>query len=109
MAFVASPQVAISRRRGDIRAAEQREDVHRLRLALHRDEIELDAGEIGDLLIGLLADDDGHAIVLRLRFEPRGEIHGVAENGIVLAELRAVADDAGARMMPTPWRGRACS
>ena len=40
-------------------------------------------------------EDDGNAVVLRQALEARGEVHGVAERGIVEAPARAhIADDA---------------
>ena len=49
------------------------------------------------------AQDHRHAIGLRLPFEARGEVHGVAKHRIVEAQIGAhVADDAGPVLRPMP-------
>ena len=42
------------------------------------------------------AEDDRNAVLLRRPFQARGEVHRVAEHGIVVAPARSdVSDDAG--------------
>ena len=76
-------------------------DPGRLRLSLHRDQVELQGGEVLGLGPRVLADHDVDAIGLRLALEAGSEVHIVAHDRIVEALVRAqVADRADARIEP---------
>src|SRR5215204_1551820 len=81
-----------------VRPADDGVDALGLGLALDLQEVELEHGEKpSDRGCGARPDQDRDAVALRLRFEPRREVHGVAEDRIVEVQVRAhVADDAGA-------------
>ena len=88
----------------DLPVAEQGVHAFRLGLALHGDQIDLQGRESAvDLLGGLGADDDRRAIFLGAAFQPRGEVHGIAQHRIIEAQIRThIADHAGAGIDAEP-------
>src|SRR5690606_16429984 len=77
-----------------LRIAEKAIDKDGFLLAFNGDQIELDERIIGYRGGGAFADDGADTIFLRLPFEARGEVDGIAEHRIIEALLRSqIADD----------------
>ena len=73
----------------------QRVDVAGFALALDRYEIDFDQRRIAEALSRLFADHQIDAVDLAEAFQPRGEVHRIAEQRVVEMLLRAeIADDA---------------
>ena len=68
----------------EFRAPEHGEHRFRLRFPLHLNTVDLHRREfVSCLLFGLRADDDGDAVVLRARLQPRGDVDRVTQHRIV--------------------------
>src|SRR3984893_17158947 len=80
--------------------ADQLKDGGRLVLALYLDPVELAKHETGgDRRCRSRSDDDAAAVILGHAFEARGDVHGLADRGIVVPLWRAdIADHGWARI-----------
>src|SRR6266446_1691023 len=78
-------------------AADEFVDGNRLELAFYADEIEFAKDETVILGCGIrgFVDQDVRAVIFIQPFQARGEIHGVAEGGVAVAERGAHVADAG--------------
>src|SRR5713226_6501479 len=91
----------------------QGKDAHRARLALDRDEVELNQAGVVEPRRGVLADDQIDAVLLGEPLEPRRQVHRIAEQRIIEALVRAEIAyaalpgvDADADMQGEPAFGR---
>src|SRR6266403_2008355 len=78
-------------------AADEFVDGNRLELAFYADEIEFAKDETVILGCGIrgFVDQDVRAVIFIQTFQARGEIHGVAESGVAVAQRGAHVADAG--------------